>query len=102
MVYCAKCGAKNEDDAEVCARCGEPLLHPEEMGRRSWRGEGLQSMRERRSPSFWGIFFGLLIILCGAIWLLNQVFPWLTWNGLWPFVLILFGAAVIIRALTRK
>lgn len=102
MVYCSKCGAKNEDNAEVCARCGEPLLRPEERGRGPLRGEGLRSLRGRRSPSFWGIFFGLLIILCGAIWLLNEVFPWLIWDRLWPFILILFGAAVIIRALTRR
>jgi ribosomal protein L40E len=102
LVYCSKCGAKNEDNAEVCARCGEPLLRPEETGRRSWRGEGLRSIKDRRSPSFWGIFFGLLIVLYGAIWLLSAVFPWLTWDRVWPFIMILFGIAIIVRALMRR
>lgn len=101
MVYCTKCGAKNEDDAEVCAKCGEPLVHPEESGRRQWRRENLRTMKGRRAPSFWGVFFGLLIILSGVIWLLQEFFPWLTWERLWPLILIFLGSAIIIRALRR-
>ena len=26
MVYCSKCGKKNEDDAEFCSKCGAPLI----------------------------------------------------------------------------
>jgi len=25
MVYCAKCGTKNEEDAEFCKKCGASL-----------------------------------------------------------------------------
>ncbi len=25
MVYCHNCGTKNDDDAEFCSKCGEPL-----------------------------------------------------------------------------
>ncbi len=100
MVYCTQCGAKNKDDAEVCAKCGAPLVRLEELRRRPWRRD--IGVLRRRAPSFWGVFFGLLIILSGVIWLLHEVFPWLTWERLWPLVLILFGAAIIVRALRLR
>ena len=34
MVYCHNCGTKNEDDAEFCSKCGEPLRDVTDYDRR--------------------------------------------------------------------
>ncbi|MCK5562768.1 zinc-ribbon domain-containing protein, partial [Candidatus Bathyarchaeota archaeon] len=34
LVYCSKCGAKNEDDAKVCVGCGASLYVPRRGARR--------------------------------------------------------------------
>ena len=102
MIYCTKCGAKNENKAEICAKCGALLFHPERTGRRPLSGEGRLYLRGRRAPSFWGVFFGLLFILVGVLWLLSEFFPLITWEGLWPLIMMLFGAAIIVRVLIRR
>ena len=32
MVYCSKCGKKNDDDAEFCKKCGKPLKKQKSRG----------------------------------------------------------------------
>ena len=38
MVYCAKCGTQNEDDAAQCTKCGEPLGSTQ-RGSKNWEEE---------------------------------------------------------------
>jgi uncharacterized membrane protein YvbJ len=97
LVYCVKCGTKNEEDAKVCNKCGASLYAV---------GEG-EHYRRVESECFGiprgnlvvGIFFGLIIIFLGISTLLNQVYninlPW------WPVVIILFGLLIIAGAVYR-
>ena len=38
MVYCAKCGTQNDDDAAHCTKCGEPLGSTQRNSR-NWEEE---------------------------------------------------------------
>jgi len=92
LVYCAKCGAKNEDGAEVCVDCGE-RLYPTRTGhqRSSRRQEDM--CFGPQAGSYWGIFIGVIIILWGLSMLLNI--------AIWPLIIIALGIMILISVLTR-
>jgi uncharacterized membrane protein YvbJ len=99
MVYCAKCGAKNDDNAKVCSQCGALLYvttgRPEHYRRMEDECFGIP-----RGGTVVGIFIGLIILLAGISLLFQELYkiniPW------WPFIVILFGLLIIIGALTRR
>lgn len=71
MVYCPKCGAKNDDNARFCATCGASL-YPESTATR--RDAGCFGERHRESQECFGlphggmiagIIFGLFIVIIG-------------------------------------
>jgi phage shock protein C len=80
MVYCTKCGQDNQDDAQFCNRCGQPIASPqrpgmearfrefgEEVGR---AGKKLEAEVERRANSMDTDFdrsFGLVGPLIKAV-----------------------------------
>lgn len=105
MVYCTKCGLKNEDDAATCVKCGAPLRPS--LSRPTYRTDGcFGSRRERREDECFGlpyggaivgIIFGLVIIIIGiAIYFRESV-----WDYLWPFIIITFGSLIVIGTLYR-
>ena len=100
MVYCTKCGAKNEDSVEVCANCGE-RLYPTRMGyqRSSRRQEDM--CFGPRAGSYWGIFVGIIIILLGFFWILQQAEIIPSNLEVWPLLIIIIGIMVIISVLAR-
>jgi tetrahydromethanopterin S-methyltransferase subunit E len=94
MVYCTKCGTKNEDDAVVCVNCKEPL-----GSHRTVRRE-----RQRRESGFFGLpyggsivglIIGLVIILWGVSSLLGIEFG----RYLWPLIMVIFGILMAAGAL---
>lgn len=95
MVYCTKCGAKNEEDAVACVKCGAPLYKPTRVSRPPEVEEACLGV-----PWPWLLpFIGVMIILAGIFWLLEQFVPRMP--SLWPLVLIAFGVLVILAALYR-
>jgi len=107
LVYCTRCGFKNEDDAKVCAKCGAPLQISRSERRhrsddecfgfheRDWEGEcfGLP-----HAGSVVGLIFGIIIVLIGASIILGKSF----WNLLGSFVIIVFGLLIILGVLYGK
>ncbi len=80
MVYCVRCGAKNPDDAAVCAQCGRPLMGVE-RGRTRHETEMCFGL-----PSHWGsVLVGLFIVALGLSILFQS---WLGLRDFWPLVLI--------------
>lgn len=91
MVYCVKCGVKNADDATFCMKCGESLRSTQEkrweqriedwgedFGKRAERwGEQFGKRMETecfwlpRVGAFFGLIFGVIIILAGLQLLLG-------------------------------
>ncbi len=69
MVYCAKCGRKNEDDARFCNSCGAPL------------GAGVVGVREQRRDqcddgcsggSRRGSWFWAIIVILIGLWIIFE------------------------------
>jgi len=94
MVYCTKCGAKNEEDANLCVKCGASL-YAMDRDEHYKRMEG-ECFGIPRGNLVAGVFFGLIIILLGISILLNELygvnFPW------WPIVIILIGTLIVVGA----
>lgn len=96
MVYCAKCGTKNEDDARVCVKCGASLYA---VGEERWRYRRMENecFGIPHGGTVVGLFIGFIIILAGISFLLQAAYninmPW------WPLVVILFGILMIVGAL---
>ena len=120
VVYCTKCGTKNEESAETCVKCGADLYGlrgknwekrleegAEEFGRRA---EVWAESYGRRAEddcfglphggSIFGIIIGIIIII-GAVLILAGI----NLEIWWPLIIVLFGALILIGAiynLTRK
>ncbi len=114
MVYCTKCGTKNPDDAQVCSHCGASLLAVgESKQQRRVEGECFGPRRraepyERveqecfglpRGGAIVGIAIGLIILLAGLIWLLQQTNVISPDVEVWPFAIIIFGLLIVAGAI---
>jgi uncharacterized membrane protein YvbJ len=92
MVYCTKCGTKNEDDAVVCVNCKEPLGSNQTVRRERRRKEN-ECFGLPHSGSIAGLVIGLIIILWGVTAVLGIEFE------LWAFIVIIFGTLMVAGAL---
>jgi uncharacterized membrane protein YvbJ len=113
MVYCTKCGAKNPDDAKTCTQCGASLYAVGETGRQRVENECGGSRRHgepyRRVESecfglpgggaIVGFAIGIIILLAGIIYLMQQANLISSNINVWPFAIIIFGILLIIGAL---
>ena len=94
MVYCTKCGTKNEDDAVVCVECKEPLgSHP--PTRRERRHKENECFGLPHGGAIGGLVLGLIIILWGVTAALGIDFG----DYLWAFIVIIFGTLMVAGAL---
>jgi hypothetical protein len=93
MTYCVKCGAKNSDDAVMCARCSTSLTSGTDAHHR--REEGCFGLPGGGAVP--GIIFGLLIMLIGLSWFLGFNF----WDLFWPLALIALGLLILAGSLRR-
>ena len=92
MIYCQKCGAKNEDAAELCTQCGQPLYA---VGAHRSRRED-EMCFGGRGP--WGsVIGGIVIILIGFAFLIQHMYG-IAWGEMWPIFLVIIGLAIIIGA----
>ena len=95
MVYCTKCGTKNEEDAKVCVNCGASLETGPYISRRYERRREEECFGLPRGGAIAGVIFGIIIILAGVSWLLGFEF----WEIFWPLIVIIFGILVLAGAL---
>ena len=65
MVYCTKCGKKNDDNVEFCVKCSEPLKSYQTVRRERRRKEN-ECFGLPHGGSIAGLVIGLLIILWGV------------------------------------
>jgi uncharacterized membrane protein YvbJ len=113
MVYCTKCGAKNPDDAKTCTQCGASLYAVGEPGRqrvedecggRRRSGEPYRRMEYEcfgipRGGAVVGMTIGVIILLAGVIYFMQQANLISPNVNVWPFAIIIFGILLIIGAL---
>lgn len=96
MVYCQKCGTKNDENADYCAKCGASLQTGTYVSQRNVRKKteddcfGLPN-----GGAIAGIVIGLLILLWGSTVLFDIDFPF------WPAILIIFGVLMLLGAIYR-
>jgi uncharacterized membrane protein YvbJ len=94
MVYCTKCGTKNEEDAVICVNCKKPLV-----GSQTFRQERRRKENEcfglPHGGSIAGLVIGLIIILWGLTNVLGIDFG----NYLWALVVVIFGTLMVAGAL---
>jgi uncharacterized membrane protein YvbJ len=94
MVYCTKCGTKNEEDAVVCVKCGANLV-----ARPSWRRERRQPEKEcfglPHGGAIVGLIIGMIIILVGVSSLLNIEL----WDYLWALLIVVVGILMVTGAI---
>jgi len=103
MVYCTKCGTKNDEDAAVCVKCGAGLATSP-----AWRRERKRAEEECFGLPHGGVIvgaiIGIVIILVG----LSQV-PGLIPPGVrdvtdplfWPAIIIVFGVLIVAGAIYK-
>ena len=71
MVYCSKCGNKNDDGAEFCSKCGASLKEGTRYHRKPnedfCEDQCEMGKHSKSAPVFWGV----IVILIG-IWFLFE------------------------------
>ncbi len=92
MVYCQKCGAKNEDAAQRCVQCGVSLYVT--STHRSRREE--EMCFGGRGP--WGsVVVGVVLILIGFAFLAQRIYG-IAWGEMWYVFLLVIGVAIVVGA----
>jgi len=94
MVYCTKCGTKNEEDATICVKCKEPLGSYQTVRRERRRKEN-ECFGLPHGGSIAGLVIGLIIILWGVTSVLDIDFG----DYLWALIIIIFGTLMVAGAL---
>lgn len=119
MVYCVKCGAKNEDDAAVCVKCGASLtVAPvSRRGRHEKGGDecfgGGRGRQEKGGEECFGLphggaivgaIIGIIIVVVGISMIPGVIPPeWRDITGplFWAIIVIIFGALIVAGVLYR-
>ena len=105
MVYCTKCGSKNEDDVDVCSNC-KASLQVHRISRRK-SGDDCFGSRGRKEDDCFGLpnggaivglIFGAIIVLIGLALLSGSSWDFL-WSLLWPFIIVIIGVLIVGGAL---
>ena len=101
MVYCSKCGTRNDDTAKICSNCGAPLYTVGEK----YPGSDREHYRRVEGECFGlpnggaiaGAVVGFIIILVGL-----TLFLQVTYNvtiNFWPLILVIIGVLIIAGAI---
>ena len=106
MVYCAKCGTKNEEDAGFCKKCGASLTGAIKGHEKDDDCVCSGSKQNPLVPIFWGI----VVILIGLWIIFIFIFPdylptGLQDNPFWGLIILIVAIGIILtgfRILTKK
>jgi len=102
MVYCTKCGTKNEDTALVCVNCGASLETGTYVSRKYERKRAEdECFGLPHGGIIAGIIIGVIILLWGTFEFAKQV-GWITEElPVWPVIIVIFGLLIVLGALYR-
>ncbi len=100
MVYCTKCGTKNDDTALVCVNCGASLETGTYASRRYERRRAEQECFGLPNGGLIvGVAIGLIILIWGFILIGQQSGAIASNIQVWPFAFIIFGILIVIGAI---
>jgi uncharacterized membrane protein YvbJ len=102
MVYCTKCGTKNEDTALVCIKCGASLETGTYVSRRHERRRAEdECFGLPHGGIIVGLVIGVIILLWGSFQLAAEM-NWITTvPEIGPVIIIIIGLLFVIGALYR-
>jgi ribosomal protein L40E len=101
MVYCNRCGAENDEEADVCVKCGASLgatVH--RVRRRDYKSD--MCFGRRGGTPLLGLLFGLMILLWGLSSLMGGMFRWMRVYNLWPILIIVLGLMILWDNLSNR
>jgi p-aminobenzoyl-glutamate transporter AbgT len=116
LVYCSKCGTKNEEDAVFCVKCGASLTGPSAWRRGGGRREKQEKQEKQEKGEIQrhecfglphggaivGIIIGIIVILVGILQvpgLIPDEILDVTDPFFWPVIVIVFGILIFAGAL---
>jgi uncharacterized membrane protein YvbJ len=111
MVYCAKCGKQNDDDATFCKHCGESLKGYTKSRDQRCEDECAGGKNNRGWAMFWGviiILIGLAILFELVLKQMAKTYTWLSWvdtvqwNWIFAAVIAIFIIIFGVRIISRK
>lgn len=100
MVYCSKCGTKNEDTAIVCTNCGATLQTGTYASRRyERRRTEEQCFGLPHGGAIVGLAIGVIVLIWGFI-ILGQQTGFITGTiQIWPIALVILGILILAGAI---
>jgi len=103
MVYCTKCGTKNEDTALVCVKCGASLETGTYVSRREERRRAEEEcFGLPHGGAIAGIVIGVIILLWGFWEFMHILNPTMFPSAnIWPIIIIILGLLIVLGALYR-
>lgn len=111
MVYCTKCGTKNDDSAEFCKKCGTSIKGGSFRREDDWDKRCEEECSGGRGGRGWSIFWALVVIVIG-LWIIfelvlkelaktNSSLAWINDYSFefWWVILAIFAIMLIITGL---
>jgi uncharacterized membrane protein YvbJ len=115
MVYCQKCGLKNEDDADFCKKCGTALRATSKYQKKEYDDKCEEECAVGQRSPFAKFFWGAIVILIGLWIIFSLVLPqttlrdqlpdWLINFEFWWLIGLIIAVAIIMtgfRILVKK
>ena len=109
MVYCSKCGKKNEDDAEFCAKCGASLTDSVKDRKKEHDDRCEEECAVGKHSPFAKFFWGAIVVLIGLWIIFSLVIPettladdlpsWLVNFEFWWLIGLIIAVAFIVTGL---
>jgi uncharacterized membrane protein YvbJ len=110
MVYCQRCGKKNEDAAQFCNQCGSSLHGPSGPSRRKPEDQCEEECGGSKQGN--AVFWGIIILLVG-LWIIFEfglkriegMPDWIYSLEIWWLIPLVIGLAIIlagIKMITKK
>jgi uncharacterized membrane protein YvbJ len=102
MVYCPKCGTKNEDTADFCVKCGASLKTGTVSSRRYERRRAQQEcFGLPHGGAIAGMVIGAIILIWGFLMVLQQTGTIADASVFGYILIIVFGILILAGALYR-
>jgi uncharacterized membrane protein YvbJ len=102
MVYCPKCGTKNDDTADFCVKCGASLQTGTVASRRYERRRAEQEcFGLPHGGAIVGIVIGAIILLWGISMILQQTGIITQAFDFWYIIIIVIGILIVAGAIYR-
>ena len=103
MVYCPKCGTKNEDTADFCVKCGDSLKTGTVSSRRYERRRAQQEcFGLPHGGAIAGMVIGAIILIWGILMVLQQTGTIADASVFGYIIIIIFGILILAGALYKS